>query len=231
MECEICTISFETAIILFDNYLNTLTFLQTHNVIPTVLNCTSCLKPASLNPSKTLWRCQKVHVHNGEKRRCVFKQSITTNTWMANSNLCITTICKIVALYLLIPPPHQTFMQNELHLQPHTVVKWVTHIRKLEHQWCLNQLPQTLGGPGVIVEVDEAKFGHRKYQKGRAIDGDWILGGIERGTGAIFLEKVDNRTQATLMEVLHRRLAPGTIVYSDCWRRYNPLNREGNILI
>ena len=36
-----------------------------------------------------------------------------------------------------------------------------------------------IGGPGRIVEVDEAKFGKRKYQRGRIVQGSWVLGGVE----------------------------------------------------
>jgi hypothetical protein len=37
-----------------------------------------------------------------------------------------------------------------------------------------------IGGEGIVVEIDESKFGHRKYNVGRAVDGVWIFGGVER---------------------------------------------------
>lgn len=39
-----------------------------------------------------------------------------------------------------------------------------------------------IGGNNIIVEIDEAKFGRRKYHRGRLITGQWLFGGIERGT-------------------------------------------------
>ena len=37
-----------------------------------------------------------------------------------------------------------------------------------------------LGGPGTIVAIDEAKFGKRKYSRGRLVEGSWVIGGVQR---------------------------------------------------
>ncbi|CAH2095711.1 unnamed protein product [Euphydryas editha] len=39
-----------------------------------------------------------------------------------------------------------------------------------------------IGGPGKIFQIDESKFGKRKYNKGRHIEGHWVLGMIEDGS-------------------------------------------------
>ena len=47
-----------------------------------------------------------------------------------------------------------------------------------------------ISGVGMTVEIDESKFGKRKYQRGRLIEGQWVLGGgggICRKTREIFL--------------------------------------------
>ena len=54
----------------------------------------------------------------------------------------------------------------------------------------LERVSEPLGGPGTIVEIDEAKFGRWKYHRGRYVDGHWVLGGIERGTDKMFLVPV-----------------------------------------
>ncbi|KAI5151782.1 hypothetical protein ENBRE01_2382 [Enteropsectra breve] len=37
-----------------------------------------------------------------------------------------------------------------------------------------------LGGPNIKIEVEESKFGKRKYNKGHCVDGVWVLGFVER---------------------------------------------------
>ena len=39
---------------------------------------------------------------------------------------------------------------------------------------------QKIGGPGIIVEMDESKFGHRKYNRGHRVESPWVVGGVER---------------------------------------------------
>lgn len=78
-----------------------------------------------------------------------------------------------------------------------------------------------------MVEVDEAVFCHTEYHKGRALTTQWVFGGVQRGTRAVFLETVPDRTQATLMEVIHRRISPDTTIMTDGCRAHNSISREG----
>lgn len=50
-----------------------------------------------------------------------------------------------------------------------------------------------LGGPGRTVEIDESKFGKRKYHRGHKVEGQWVFGGIERETGRVFMVPVEDR--------------------------------------
>ena len=38
---------------------------------------------------------------------------------------------------------------------------------------------EQIGGPGIVDEIDDSKFGKRKYNRGRKVDGCWVFGGIE----------------------------------------------------
>ena len=85
------------------------------------------------------------------------------------------------------------------------------------------------GGPGHIVEIDESKFGKRKYNRGRRVVGKWILGGYCRTTHEIFLvECTDNkRNHHTLLRLIKQNVRPGTIILTDKWKGYNALARHG----
>jgi len=39
-----------------------------------------------------------------------------------------------------------------------------------------------IGSSDHIVEIDEARIGKRKYQKGRTVTGQWVFGGIDKQT-------------------------------------------------
>ncbi|GFW35100.1 DDE_Tnp_IS1595 domain-containing protein [Trichonephila clavipes] len=78
-----------------------------------------------------------------------------------------------------------------------------------------------IGGVGKVVEVDESKFGERKFHKGHHVEGQWVFGGVERDSGKLFLVAVHDRTQRTLMEIIMEWIEPGTKIILDCWKGYN----------
>ena len=88
---------------------------------------------------------------------------------------------------------------------------------------------EQIGGPGVVIEIDETKIGHRKYQRGRLVDGAWILGIIEPETGKYRLEVCpDNkRDSSTLLTLIQKHVRQGSIIHTDCWRGYSKLQDNG----
>jgi hypothetical protein len=49
-----------------------------------------------------------------------------------------------------------------------------------------------------IVEVDESKFGKRKYHRGHRVEGVWVIGGVER-TASLPLVKNDGNINENAM--------------------------------
>ena len=65
----------------------------------------------------------------------------------------------------------------------------------------------TIGGPGIKVEIDESKFGQRKYNRGRWQEGHWVFGGVEKITGRAFMVKVAQRDAATLISIIRQYIS------------------------
>ena len=70
------------------------------------------------------------------------------------------------------------------------------------------------------MEIDESKFGKRKFNRGRRVDGVWVLGGIDRTTRETFFKVVPDRSAATMLPIIIANVHPETTIMSDCWRAY-----------
>lgn len=78
-----------------------------------------------------------------------------------------------------------------------------------------------IGGPNVIVQLDESKFGKRKYHRGHRVEGVWVFGGVEISEERkMFAVVVDKRDSVTLNELILKHVLPGSIVITDGWKGY-----------
>jgi hypothetical protein len=81
-----------------------------------------------------------------------------------------------------------------------------------------------IGGPGIIVEVDETKLEKRKYHRDHRVEGVWVVVGVERTESQrAFVVPVENRSRETLTALVHSHVANGSIVHTDCWGGYSGL--------
>lgn len=71
-----------------------------------------------------------------------------------------------------------------------------------------------------IVEIDESQFFKRKYNQGRLVNGQWYVGGIERGTRNCFIVPVPNRNAQTMVSVISSYVNDGSLIITDKWRAY-----------
>jgi transposase-like protein len=88
---------------------------------------------------------------------------------------------------------------------------------------------EKIGSPNKIVEIDESKFGWRKYHRGHPVKGQWVFGGVERESGKTFLIPVPDGTADTLIGVIRDWIEPGTIIISDCWAAYRDLDTHRTV--
>lgn len=108
-----------------------------------------------------------------------------------------------------------------------------------------------LGGPGVIVQIDESLFNHKpkvllrkftananvydivfvllQYHRGRRAEiENWVFGMVDTSYSPSlgYMQIVDRRDAATLLPIIRAHTAPGTIVHSDEWAAYSRIDRE-----
>ena len=64
---------------------------------------------------------------------------------------------------------------------------------------------EPIGGNGIEVEIDESKFGKRKYYRGHRVEGQWIFGGREKyNKKKVFMLPVHDRKQNTLIPLIRK---------------------------
>lgn len=85
-----------------------------------------------------------------------------------------------------------------------------------------------IGGPCQIVQIDEALIGRRKYNRGRVVEGTWVVGMVAQN-GQLRLERCpgNRRTSAVLHEMISRHVEPGSEIHTDGWRAYQGLENLG----
>ena len=87
------------------------------------------------------------------------------------------------------------------------------------------QAEEMLGGE---IELDESYFGGaRKGKRGRGAAGKVIVFGILKREDRVFTKVVSDTKTDTLMPIIIRKIAPDSIVYTDCYRSYNALDVSG----
>ena len=111
-------------------------------------------------------------------KSAVIKKSRRTNSLFAGSHLSLKQIVKLTYYWVYKFP--QSFVEEDLSIGScTTLVDWYSFARGVCLQIAISDNEQ-IGGDGVVVEIDESKFGKRKYNRGRRIDDCWVFRGIER---------------------------------------------------
>ncbi|KAI4455467.1 isxo2-like transposase domain [Holotrichia oblita] len=205
--------------------------LQRWGLIPveSAYKCPACRNSLTLQRMENrtdgwVWQCNhKVSVRKQKSKKCATRVEFRTGTFFARSKLSLHQILGFVNYW--VNWASLTLISGQLEFSLHTAVDWASFCREvcLEHYM---RRPNKLGDPGIVVEIDESKFGRRKYNKGHRIEGQWVFGGFERGTGWIFMVPVEQRDTDTLLPIIKDWIEPGTTIISDYWKAYDVLRHE-----
>lgn len=155
------------------------------------------------------WRCLNViSVRKQKGKKCEFSKPITSGTFFHGSHLSIETLCKFLVLFL--QGVSLKVIKNEIRTSARVIVDLAKFTRELTYEICF-QSNVKLGGPDHIVEIDESKFGKRKYNRGKRVEGQWVFGLFDRTTTDCVLVPVEKRDKATLLPIIHHYVLPGNL--------------------
>jgi len=210
---------------LFSDHEKGVTFLQERGLLKREMLCPTCGNNMSLWRServidKYCWGCGK-----GKRgQRCNGTQSLRHSSWFSKSKLTLLEIM-LLTYHIMQKMPYKAILQ-EHQVEYHTACDWFQFCREVILDF-IETKSEMIGGEGEVVEIDESKFGKRKYNRGHYVKGQWVFGGVERGTGRTFLVAVHDRSAETLIGLIKQWILPGTTIISDCWAAYSSLHEEG----
>ncbi|KAF0691177.1 DDE Tnp IS1595 domain-containing protein, partial [Aphis craccivora] len=168
-----------------------------------------------------VWRCRQTSI---DKMKCDFQQSIRKFTFFSKSHLSVYQI--VMFAYLWTEQVSLEFIRKQTDIARQTSVDWASFHREIVFDGMIIR-HKKIGGEGKVVEIDESKFGKRKYHRGHRVEGQWVFGGVERETGRCFLVPVECRDKDTLLAAITDWILPGTTIISDCWKSYDCLKDNG----
>ena len=166
--CEGCDISEWRAISnFFENDIEAIKFFKFHGVLPSEVHCHKCNNLCSFREDQRIWRCLKYVSHNrAKKRKCNFSISDFHGTFLDNCHISPWKILLFINCWL-----HKRFTHSEIYhnldFSPQSSINWRSYCSEVTLNYFENQ--PKIGGPGVIVEIDESKFGKSKYNRGRYV--------------------------------------------------------------
>ena len=109
-----------------------------------------------------------------------------------------------------------------LGIQPNSAVLFYRKIREIIAYHLELEAHEIFEGQ---VELDESYFGGtRKGKRGRGAAGKTAVFGILKRGGKVYTKVVSDTKASTPMPIIARKIAPDSVVYTDCYRSYNALD-------
>lgn len=204
---------YELKDILF-NEQNCIDFLRANRVFYEDWTCGNCDAVMEYYPVGQRFRCTS--------KGCPSEVPIRRNTFFQSTRLPIHKILHMG--YLWLKGDTAKSIKGTTRHSKQTVSDFGQYFRDLVAD-ALDFQDDCIGGPDIIVELDETKTGKRKYNRGHRVEGVWVLGGVERTPERkVFIVSVPDRTARTLLEIIDKHVLPGSTIYTDLWKGYSNLN-------
>jgi len=218
-----------------NNFENTFNFCCELNLLTNTRTCQRCRRQLKLSVDRRgdhatpiVFRC----TNKGCKKQYRYI-SIRDGSLFDDSKLPVEQIVMLASLFVSdVSSYDQIQYQAQLtdtKLSRGTIADWLSYFREVCLEIIARETPKLIGGAGFTVEIDESKFGKRKYNKGRLVEGQWVIGGICGETKDVFLAVCpeNKRDAATLIDIVERHVSKDSTVITDCWRAYDQLDTDG----
>lgn len=101
----------------------------------------------------------------------VYRTRFRQGTFFGGSHLSLHQIAMFVNLWADNVPLE--FIIKTVRISSKTAVDWASFCREVVLDAMITRC-EPIGGEGKIVEIDESKFGKRKYNRGHRIEGQWV---------------------------------------------------------
>lgn len=188
-----------------------LEYLINQTVFMEFKTCPKCKSRMNRKFERKVYRCSK--------KSCRKEISIFVGSFFSENRIGIHKILMICYLYVMKSPV--TSISSMVSIHSESINHWTSHFKKhVADNVSFSEV--IIGGPGIIVEVDETKLGKRKYHRGHRVEGVWVLAGIERTPEKrIFLVELPDRSKNTIKRLMEIYIAPGSIINTDCWKSYD----------
>ena len=197
----------------FENEENSIKYLVENNVFKPPSVCEKC-NYDNFSQHRKNWRCCR--------KNCRKEVSITQKTFFKNTKLKINEILRL-SYYWLVGVKTLGLINISSH-SSQTITNYCHYFRQIVGD-SLDFEDIIIGGENVIVEIDESKFGKRKYNRGHDVNGAWVLGGVERTPERkLFLLEVPDRTAETLINIIKTHVKPHSIIITGCFKSYSTLH-------
>ncbi|QQP51686.1 Uncharacterized protein FKW44_013120 [Caligus rogercresseyi] len=152
------------------------------------------------------------HKENVMKWRCATHKNNTIlekkDSFWEGSHLSYSQIIKLVCAWALKIP--LTTVPHMFDITTKTAIMWYKSFRDVCSQ-ILNRYPYKIGGPGMVVQIDESLMAKRKYHRGHLVPERWVFGGYCPNTKEGFLFMVENRSATVLLPLIVENAAYGGI--------------------
>ena len=150
--------------------------------------------------------------------------SIRHGTVFYNSKLSLQ--CFIQVIYYWCTDFLEVQASNVLKISTRTIQELYGAFR-LACKTYFDENPIILGGPGVIIQIDESCFSHKvKFHRGRGPKAPmWVFGLVDCSTTPAmgYMEVVERRDAATIMPIIERVVRSGSMIHSDQWKAYGKI--------